>query len=565
MDSHITRIVVVGGTAAGWTAAARLASAFRETVSVTVLETPSRSDFQETGQVAAVGPEIQRDLFDRLGVPEEEWMRACCASFSVAVRHVNWRTEGPAEIAARTMAGGGVDHFYSPCSEIPECEDSLLSDHWHYRRKNGETIEPFDHACFREPPLMDAGKSPRWLDGRAALPYGWHVDSRMFTEFLRNLATGRFGVRAVRDELLHAERDADGMLTVLHTAKGRALPGEFFLDCSGPEGLLIAGTLQEPFTGARDRLPCDSAVTVTVPHDHTAHGIEPFATATALPAGRAWKMPLPGRFGAGYVYAREWTDPDEAASTLCGLWGLRPERAVVRHIALRTGHSRRSWVKNCVAVGPAACSLEPPAAGPLSGGVLDSLDRLVRDFPSRQDREGPAARFNRAVGAGSARARDAAQLLYRAAPRADTPFWKSQKELPLSAELADCLAAYRAGLTPDGQELDHVGVLAALAPGRAAPRAALAHRQDVRDVADAHFLRIKRQQQILLETLPTAEQYLRRLHGRPAPAQDSGRTAHRLTLSHDRAGHPPPQAGDPHLGVVAFPEAQKGSDLALSE
>jgi tryptophan halogenase len=517
MDSHITRIVVVGGTAAGWTAAARLASAFRETVSVTVLETPSRSESPETGQATAVGPEIQRDLFDRLGVLEDEWMRACCASFRTAVRYVNWRTEGPAEIAARTMESGGADHFYTPCSEIPECEDSLLSEHWQYRRMNGDTIEPFDHACFREPPLMDAGKSPRWLDGRAALPYGWHVDIRMFTQFLRNLATGRFGVRAVREELLRAERDEDGMLTVLHTANGRAVHGDFFLDCTGPEGLLIAGTLREPFVPAGDRLLCDSAVTVTVPDDHAAHGIDPFTTATALPYGWAWKMPLPGRFGAGHVYARDWTEPDEAVRTLCGLWGLRPERAVVRHTGLRTGHSRRAWVKNCVAVGPAASSLEPLTPAPLSGGVLTALDRLVRDFPSPEDREGPAARFNRDTAAGYARARDLAQLIYRAAPRADTPFWKAQRELPLSAELADCLTAYRAGLTPAAHELGHVGVLAALDPARAAPRAALAHRQDARDVADAHFLRIKRQQRILLETLPTAEQYLRRLHSRPTP------------------------------------------------
>jgi tryptophan halogenase len=414
------------------------------------------------------------------------------------------------------MAGGGADHFYRPCAEIPDCEDSPLSDHWRHRRMNGETIESFDYACFREPPLMDARKSPRWLDGRAAVPYGWHVDTRMFTEHLRNVAVGRFGVRVVRDDLLHAERDGDGMLTALHTVGGRAVPGDFFLDCTGPEGLLISRTLGEPFVGARDRLLCDSAVTVTVPHDRTAHGIDPFTTAVALPAGWAWKMPLPDSFGAGHVYARDLTEPDEAARTLCGLWGLRPEHAAVWHVDLRPGRSRRAWVKNCVAVGSAARTLEP-LAGDALGGVLDALDRLVRDFPSRQDREGPAARFNRAAETGYARARDLVQLLYRAAPRADTPFWRAQEALPLSAELADCLAAHRSGLTPDAHEMAYVGVLAALAPGRSAPRAALAHRRDAREVADAHFLRIKRQQQILLETLPSAERYLRRLHTRPTP------------------------------------------------
>ncbi|MFF3285516.1 tryptophan 7-halogenase [Streptomyces sp. NPDC003023] len=516
MDSHITRIVVVGGTAAGWTAAARLATAFRETVSVTVIETPSRIDLAETGQITALGPEIQRELFDRLGVPEDEWMRACRASFKVAVRYVNWRTEGPAETAARVVPGGAADRFHQPCDGILQCDDVPLSDHWHHRRKNGETAEAFDYACFREPPLMDAKKSPRWLDGRAALPYGWHVDVRGFTEYLRNVVTARFGVRSVHGELLRAERDGDGMLTVLHTTTGRAVPGQLFVDCTGPEGLLIAGVLGEPFLTAQDRLLCDSVVTAEIPHRSAVHGIEPYATATALPNGWAWRMPLPGMFGSGHVYASNWTDRDEAARELCALWGVCPERTPVRHTEFRAGRSRRTWVKNCVAVGSAAGMVEP-LAGDTMNGVMTALDRLVRDFPPLGDREGPAARFNRAAETAWARARDFAQLLYRIAPRADTPFWKSQRELPLSAELEDCLAAHRSGLTPENHELAYAGVLAALEPNGSTGRAALAHRRDARAVADAHFLRIKRQQQILLETLPSAQRYLERLHTRPTP------------------------------------------------
>ncbi|GCB53355.1 tryptophan 7-halogenase [Streptomyces sp. NL15-2K] len=512
MESSIKKIVVVGGSVVGWTVAARLAQAFGGTVLVTVLQAPSDlADGVETGQVTAVPPELQRVLFDQLGVAESVWMRSCRASFRAAVRHVNWRTPGAAGATARTLPNGGADHFYRPYADMPECEKYPLSDYWQSRRSQGETVEPYDYACFREPPLMDARKSPRWLDGRAALPYGWHVDTRLFTEFVRDLAVRRLGVRVFRDRLRYAARDADGMISVLHTEQGRTIPGDFFLDCTGKEGLLLNRTLGEPFHPAHDRLLCDSTVTVTVPHDDDTHGIEPFATATAMPYGWTWKMPLPGRFVTGLVYARALTGPDEAARALCELWGLPPARTEVRRTSHRFGRSHRSWVGNCVAAGASACSVEPLGGDGLTE-ALDTIDRLVRDFPSRDARDAPAARFNRAVEARQTRALDVAQLHYAAAPRTDPGFWRAQRELPLSAALQECVQAFSAGLSAGPGEDVHYGLLAALHTGCPAPRVSIGHRPGARRAAGEHFTRVKRQQRILLETLPSAHAYLRRLH-----------------------------------------------------
>ncbi|MFG2132166.1 tryptophan 7-halogenase [Streptomyces sp. NPDC048751] len=517
MERSIRRIVVVGGSVVGWTVAVRLAHAFGGTVSVTVLQTPATlADGMETEQVTAVPPEIQRVLFDQLGVAESAWMRACRASFRTAVRHVNWRTTGAAEAVAHTLPNGGVDHFYRPYADMPECEKNPLSDYWQTRRFHGETVEPYDYACFREPPLMDARKSPRWLDGRAALSYGWHADTRLFAEFLRDIAVRRLGVGVLCDRLRDTSRDANGMLTALHTEQGRTVTGDFFLDCTGQQGLLLTAALGEPFEDAHDRLLCDSAVTVTVPHDDDTHGIEPYATATASPHGWSWKMPLPGRFVAGHVYARHLTTPDEAARALCALWGIDPDRGEVRQVRHRFGRSRRAWVGNCVAAGASAFSVEPLGGDALTE-ALDTVDRLIRDFPSRDARDVPAARFNRAVAARQARALDLVQLHYAAAPRTDPGFWRAQRELPLSGALEECVQAYRAGLASDTGEAEHYGLLAALQAGRPAPRASIGHRPDARRAAGEYFTRVRRQQRILLETLPSAHAYLRRLH-RPAVA-----------------------------------------------
>ncbi|AOR31265.1 hypothetical protein BFF78_09645 [Streptomyces fodineus] len=517
MDSLDTaEIVVVGGTLTAWAAAARLAAAFGPAVGVTVLETPRHTPAADaTGRVVALDPQVQRDLFDRLGVPEETWMRACSASFTLGVRYVNWRTGGAAQLAPRPLIGHAPDRFDRPFATLPECEEFPLSEFWRLRRRTGETVEPLDRACFREPPLLDARRSPRWLDGRIAVPYGWHADAELLTRFLRRTAVQRFGVRTARGVPLDADRDGDGMLTALRTADGTRLAGDLFLDCTGPASLLLSGVLREPFTGGHPLT--DRTVTVSVPYDSAVAGIEPNGTATALPFGWAWHRPLPDRIGAGLVCASAWTDEERAVRTLCALWGLRPGVADVRVQHRPGGAARRAWVHNCVALGSAARSADPLADDGLVG-VLRQLARLVRDFPDRRHLSAPADRFNRAAAADAAAADDLARLLYRAAPRADTPFWRTHGELPLSDALSACLEGHRAGLTPEPGELPLRMVLAALDPRGGPPPAALAHRTAARRAADAHFTRIRRQQRILLETLPSAHTYLHRLHTRRSPA-----------------------------------------------
>ncbi|GAA3375568.1 tryptophan 7-halogenase [Streptomyces sannanensis] len=515
MDSRIKNIVIVGGTAAGWMAAAHLAKAFQGTVTVTLLDTPDRDPGTSmTGEVDAAAPETQRAFFDPLGIHESEWMRACRASFRTAVRYVNWRTEGPAVTAARTLRNDGADHFYRPVEGVlPKIDGFRLPHYWAWRRRTGDTVEPFDYACFREPPLMDARKSPRWLDGRMAVPYAWHVDSRLFTEFLRRFATEQLDVRAVRDAFRYAERDSEGFLTAVGTATGRVITGDFFLDCTGQDGLLITDVLGEPRVATHDRLVCDSAVTVTVPHDDAGRGIEPYTTAVAMPDGWTWKMPLPGRVGAGHVYAAEQTEPEEAARRLCGLWGLDPERTPLRHLRYRTGRSHRSWVKNCVAVGASSYLLEPLEPSGMSG-VIHTLTQLVRYFPAPHSRDAPAARFNRAIKTRYDEARDFIQLHYAAGPRRDTPFWQAHRTLAVPAAVHDRTAAHRGGFPFPASDIPHHTVLAALAPAPPAAPAALAHKPDSIRAAAAQFERIKRQQRILLETLPSAHTYLDRLHSR---------------------------------------------------
>ncbi|MEU9305155.1 tryptophan 7-halogenase [Streptomyces sp. NPDC048269] len=499
--TDIRDAVIAGGTLTAWIAAARLASACRGTVRVTVLETPHRP----ASRVTALGPTVQSDLFDRLGIPENEWTHASSASFCAAVKYVNW--------------GGREQHFYIPQDGTPpDCEGFPLSDFWLLRRRTGRTVEPSDYACFREPPLMDARKSPRWLDGRAAIPYGWHADTIMLTHFLRRKTMETCGVRMVTGELLGARTDGSGMLTALRTTRGD-LTADFFLDCTGHESRLLAGILGEPFLSAADRLLPDSMLSLTVPQGSGSHGVEPYTTATALAHGWTWRRPLRGRCGAGLVYASTLTTPDEAARSLRRTLGLPRDSAELTHTPLRAGRTRRAWVKNCVALGAAAWFTDPLADD--HGATLDLLDRLIRDLPSLGTRDVPAPRFNRAAAAHYRDALGLAQLRYAASPRTDGPFWTQQRTMPLSDTLHATVEAHRAGLSVTPEEAPLRALLTALTPHTACPPPALSHHPHALLRAEDHFTRIKRQQRILLETLPPAHTYLDRLHGRIPQGDES--------------------------------------------
>ena len=196
-----------------------------------------------------------------------------------------------------------------------------MSHYWYKKKHEGATKEPFDYACFREPPMMDAKRAPRNEDGTAVTRYAWHFDAALVADFLRRFAVEKQGVIHVQDKMTSVVKDQRGFVTALHTESGKILEADLFVDCSGFRGLLINQAMRDPFLDMSDHLMCDSAVATAVPHDDEANGIEPYTSAIAMSSGWTWKIPMLGRFGSGYVYSSRFTTREEATEEFCELWG----------------------------------------------------------------------------------------------------------------------------------------------------------------------------------------------------------------------------------------------------
>jgi tryptophan halogenase len=527
-DQRIKDVVILGGGTAGWITASYLGKALGQSVRIVLLEAP---DVPKIGVGEATIPNLQTAFFDFLGVPEDEWMRECNASFKMAVRFVNWRTAGDGTPQPRPH-NGGSDHFYHIFGQLPLHEELPLSQYWVHRRLTGQTKEPFDYSCYKETPILDAKLAPRWPDGRPATNYAWHFDAHLVADYLRRFATQRLHVQHVQGFLEEPILDERGYITALRTRDGQLLEGDLFIDCSGFRGLLINKAMGEPFVDMSDYLLCDSAVATAVPHDDDTYGVEPYTSSIAMKAGWTWKIPMLTRFGSGYVYSSKFASQDEAVVDFCRLWGLDPDTVPLNLIRFRVGRNRRAWVKNCVGIGLASCFVEPLESTGIYF-IYAAVYQLAKHFPDKNFDQVLLDRFNREVETMFDDTRDFIQAHYYVSPRTDTPFWKANKELNLSESIREKIAMYRAGLPVSVAPRDarsyyhnfeeefrnfwtnsnYYCLFAGLDMLPDRPLPVLTHRQAALRDVDEVFNEVQREQKRLSAGLQTNLEYLRILHG----------------------------------------------------
>lgn len=512
-------VVIVGGGTAGWMTASYLKKAYPD-VNFTLIEAPA---IPKIGVGEATIPNLQKVFFDFLGIEEDEWMRRCNAAFKVAVKFVNWR---------KPAAAGVDDHYYHTFGILPNCDSMPLSHYWSHNRLNGWDV-PFDYACYKEPPLMDAKLSPRFLDGSKAMYYAWHFDAHLVADFLREKATS-WGVEHVIDQVENVELADDGSIKAIKTMHGRTIKGDLFVDCSGFRGLLINKAMKEPFLDMSDYLMNNSAVATAVPHDDEKYGVEPYTSAIAMSSGWTWKIPMLGRFGTGYVYCDKFATEDQAANEFCKLWNLDPAKQNLNKIKFRVGRNRRAWVKNCVSIGLSSCFVEPLESSGIYF-IYAAIYQLAKHFPDKGMNPTLQDRFNEEIATMFDDTRDFIQMHYLTTPREDTPFWRANKyDLKISDDVKKKLETYKSGLAvnmPVTTEDAYYGnfeaefrnfwtngsfycILGGMGwlPEVSVPQ--VRYRPDSRKKAEEIFRSIKMEADDLKGRLPTCYQFLRKLHGK---------------------------------------------------
>lgn len=376
---RISSILIVGGGIAGCLAAAVLRRSWGDDIGITLVSKEARAD--PTAVAISLPP--LRSLHDRLRIDEDHLAASVGASFSLGGLYGGWRGE----------------EMFLPFGETGQRIGTVsLHQHWIKAWRKGLWRERFDvFSLATQAALRGKFARPR-RDGanfENSLAYGLHLPAIAYANYLRALAA-RDGVSFIKGAVASVERgDA---IEAVRLEDGTRLTADLYLDCSGAARILSGGGEFQSWP-----FPCDRQIGLALRHE-----IPPaaYASFTRFAGGWESRAPVAGGVGVRLVYDSKKTDPAALLAPLRpGMIG-EPVAA-----PLDQGALERPWTGNCIALGAAACVLEPfsgLALHLIQGGIA----RLMALFPSRDFAGGEAQEFNRLMAADRASAADLPAFLY---------------------------------------------------------------------------------------------------------------------------------------------------------
>lgn len=423
----IRKIVIVGGGTAGWMAAAALSR----------LKTGAPLDIQliESEQIGTVGvgeatipPFVEFNQL--LDIDERSLLAAVQGTFKVGIQFENWGKIGDSYI--HPFGNYGYDLGGISFHQI-----------WHKMRKDGDKrpIQAFNLETM----AAYFGKFSRTADyQREDLPpmnYAYHINATAYAGFLRKDSEAR-GVVRREGKVVDVTLDADcGYVSSVTMDDQEVIEGDLFIDCSGFRGLLIEQALNTGYEDWRHYLPCDRAVALPCNRDDGSPP-PPFTKATAHRAGWQWQVPLQHRNGNGHVYCSEYMEDDEALDILVNNMAGKPT-ADPNFLRFVTGHRKKFWNKNVVALGLSAGFMEPLESTSIHL-INTGINKLISVLSLEGITQAQEDAYNRLTIKEYARIRDFLILHYNATERDDSEFWNYCRTMDVPETLTEKVELFRA-------------------------------------------------------------------------------------------------------------------------
>ena len=416
-QNRLQKIVIVGGGTAGWMTAAALSRFLhKDYCSITLVES---EQIGTVGVGEATIPAIH-DFNQKLRINEQEFMRSTNATFKLGIEFENWSRIGDSYIHpfgnfGQDMNGVGFHHY------------------WNKMRQLGDPT-PYNHFClayvaakmgkFKHPAKDSASVFSSYF-------YAFHFDASLYAQFLRRFSEQQ-GVIRKEGRIVDTQlRSDDGFIESVKLASDEVISGDLFIDCSGFRGLLIEGALHTGYEEWSQWLPCDRAV--AIPSENDAEP-RPYTRAIAQTAGWQWQIPLQNRTGNGHVYCSNYCSDDLAERILSE---NLPGKALSdpRILKFTTGKRKRTWNKNCIAIGLSGGFLEPLESTSIYL-IQAAIMKLLEYFPDKSFKPALSQEFNTSIDDQFIQVRDFLIFHYKANQREDSEFWKycQHMDVPVSLE-----------------------------------------------------------------------------------------------------------------------------------
>lgn len=407
------QIVVVGGGSAGWITAGLLAARYSQEsdYQITIVESP---EVNSIGVGEGTWPSM-RDTLQQLGLSEVDFMQASNASFKQGSTFFGWTT------------GDANDRYHHPFTVPSGYSQSDLHSGWLALASN----QPFADCVGVQSHVCTAGLAPKQYqtpEYAGVTNYGYHFDADKFIGVLSEHCQKKLGVKRVAAHIEQVEQHSSGDIAAVITQSGQSISGDFFIDCSGMQALLIGKTLGVEWHSQCDVLFNDRALALRVDYPTAQTDIASTTLATAHANGWVWDIGLSSRKGVGCVFSSNFSDAENAERVLCD-YLQRDDIAEFnpRLLKFDPGYRQHIWSNNCLAVGMSAGFLEPLEASALAmveltaNMLCDNLPALFTNMPLVRDR------FNQRFTYRWQRVVEFLKLHYAISQRTDSEYWHANR------------------------------------------------------------------------------------------------------------------------------------------
>ncbi len=497
-DQAIRKIVIVGGGTAGWMSAAPLALKLGHTCEIAVVESP---EIGTVGVGEATLPTI-RYFNQALGLDPVEFVARTKATFKLGIEFRDWG-----------RLGNRFFHGFGDFGPDIEYRSSYL--YWQRLERNIKDMPSYEDwsvAAVMARKHRFAPPTGGQPSAGNAYSFAYHFDAGLYAAHLRDYAMAR-GVARIEGYITGVEQHPQsGNIVAVKLRDGRRVEGELFIDCSGFRGLLIEGVYQAGYDDWSAMLPCNCAQAVPC---ESAGRLTPYTVSAAKGAGWTWRIPLQHRTGNGHVYCDGFSTDAEASRVLLeGLDGRALDDP--RQLRFTTGRRRKSWIKNCVAIGLSSGFLEPLESTSINI-IENAIGWLLQYFPGRDFRPELADQFNRLVAYRYESVRDFIVLHYKLTGRTDSEFWRYCADMPIPDTLRHQIELFRetgrvAIIDRDGFSVSsHISILAGLG---VVPKVddPLINFMDLHKL-HAHYHQLRKVIAQTVDAMPDHTQYVRQLVG----------------------------------------------------
>lgn len=354
-------ICIVGGGSSGWLVASALIRYFPNK-NITLIESPN---IPNIGVGESTTSMMRGFINHHLKIEDKDFMPGVDGVYKLSVRFEDFSKIGD---------GGFHYPFGLPVFKIPNSRfETWAIKNYYFPGKYD--VRDFARSFVPQITLAELNKISENKNGqfdnlRFHQDYGYHFSAGKLGEFLKEKYAKPKGVKHIVSEIKKVNTGEHGVESLV-LDDGTLVSYDVYIDCSGFRSLLLGQAMQEEFISFNHWLPNNSAWATPSPYkeDYIYDQMRPYTNCTALANGWAWHTPIWSRVGNGYSYSDKYISDEDAleqfkeylvSKKVPGNFSREEvDNFPFFKVKSKSGHYRRSWVKNVIGIGLSAGFLEP--------------------------------------------------------------------------------------------------------------------------------------------------------------------------------------------------------------